>query len=494
MKAPLVAALIVCSLLTPMAVVAQEDAFISVTGATTTPESPAVGDLVTVTATIRNSAGSQQAFEVRSVELVARTGNTEYDQVDNIGTISPGESLSVPLTTTFDEAGVKRLELEVRGRSVNGSSETVRYPVTIDVRSQEAAGTVPRVQILSETLVSNTESVVTVRVSNGGEATLRDLDLTLSGREITVEDNARVLPRLEPGTLTTFNFTVESQDPGRTAIDARLDYATASARRSVTTTRDVTIEPLNENVVVEASVVSLPETDTTATPPVSVEVLNLGNAAIESVVVTATVDGVPVARTLISEIDADSTSVARLNLSGVTDPADLVITASYDMGTVEGSSQTSLRYTPRVGVVSLTGINTEFEDGKLHITGSASNVGQGTAESVVVRVVPADGVTPAQPFKEYFVGTVPQSDFVVFDLYAVVSDNATAVPVSVTYLAGGEERSETVQVRIEDSQPATAPQDDGGFSLPLIIGGLFIVLLVVGVIGYAWRNSRNGTR
>ncbi|MFC6992360.1 hypothetical protein ACFQH3_11735 [Haladaptatus sp. GCM10025707] len=493
MKSTLLTILVVCALLAPTTALAQEDTFISVTGATVTPEQPGVADLVTVTATIRNSAGSQQAFEVTAVSLEAREGSTRYDRVEDLGTLSPGESLAVPLTVTFEDAGVKKLEVEVRGRSTNGSGETIRYPVTIDVRESVIDGSVPRLQIVTGSPVSNTESTYAVRVSNGGEATLRDLELTLSGSAIAVEDAVRVVPRLEPGQLLTFNFTVENERAGQFTTAAELSYTVGDDRRTVSATRSVTVEPLVENVVVEASVQATE--DTVVSPPVTVSVLNLGNAPIENVVVTAaTQDGLAVARTLIPVVAAESAGSATLDLTGVTDPTDLIIQTAYETGTVSGTSETTLRYTPRVGVVALTGINTEFEDGTLHITGSASNVGQGPAESVVVRVVPADGVTPAQPFREYFVGTVPESDFVVFDLYAEVDEGVTMVPVSVTYLAGGEERTETVQVRVEGNRTANDQQTGGGLDLPLILGGVFIVLLVAGVVGYAWRNSRDGAR
>ena len=112
--------------------------------------------------------------------------------------------------------------------------------------------------------------------------------------------------------------------------------------------------------------------------------------------------------------------------------------------------------------------------------------------SVVLAVVPAEGVEPVAPNREYFVGTVPASDFVSFDLTARIDDDVTSVPVRVTYLADGVERSEDVSVPYEPPE-TVAGESDGGGGLGLL-GSVVLLVAVVAVAagGVLWWRRRDG--
>jgi len=234
---------------------------------------------------------------------------------------------------------------------------------------------------------------------------------------------------------------------------------------------------------------------------VAATVSNFGNAALTETTVTLREadSGAVVARRSVGSIPAGSERRVLFNVSGV-DAAALTVTASYETGDSAGSVERRLDYEPLPGEVRLTGVDVEREDGRLRLTGSASNVGLTPARAVVVRVLPTEGVAPARPFEEFFVGEVPASDFASFELYASVDSGTDAVPVEVSYVVDGERRTATAEIGVGSLAGAPPdPQngsdsggDGGGGGLPLLAlgaGGVVVVLALAGM-GYAWRNAR----
>lgn len=67
-----------------------------------------------------------------------------------------------------------------------------------------------------------------------------------------------------------------------------------------------------------------------------------------------------------------------------------------------------------------------------------SNVGLSRVDAVVVSVAPREGVRPARPYRGYFGGRVPPSDFASFDLYAEIDESAETVPVGVSGVVDGD--------------------------------------------------------
>jgi hypothetical protein len=117
---------------------------------------------------------------------------------------------------------------------------------------------------------------------------------------------------------------------------------------------------------------------------------------------------------------------------------------------------------------------------------------------VVVRVLEREGVRPVAPNREYFVGSIPASDFVSFDVTVRVSEDVTTIPLEVTYLSEGERRVEEVTVPVDDATVRTPDRSGGGVGagtgdllVPVAVGA--VVVLVVGVlVVLGWRNRRVG--
>jgi hypothetical protein len=470
--------------------VTAQTAQVTVTDVTVAPEQPSPGERFTVTTTIQNAQSTPNspsaAFEVNTVALRRVDGDSErrVTSVSDPGFLPEGGTLQVPLTLSFEETGVKELRVFVVGES-RGRVTTLRYPVIVTVREGG-----PQLSVETDDAVVGAESRTTVTVANGESSPVRNVRLSLEGTDAEVADPSRVVPSLAGGAERTFQFNVT---PGTTDADvtARLGYTTASGdRRSVSEPFPLRAEPLARDVELQASTPG-----TGASPEIAVDVSNFGNAPLTDLVVRATQNGTSIARRSVPDVPAETTSDVTLNVADA-DNGRVTVRATYETGGQSGTAETTLDYQRNPGRIQLTGVDYETEGDRLHFSGSASNVGLSPANSVVVRVLASEGVTPARPNREYFVGTVPESDFVSFDLYARVDGDVSEVPIEVSYLVDGERRRSVERVDVSDlrSDPASGSggSDGGGGggglggSLPLLVGGIVAAVLVIAVGAYAY--------
>jgi hypothetical protein len=464
-------------------VVTAQSAQVSITDVSVAPEQPSPGERFTVTTTIQNAPSTANspsaAFEVNTVAIRQVRGETdrEVTRVSDPGFLPEGGTLRVPLTLAFDETGVKNLRVVVVGES-RGRVTTLRYPVVVTVREGG-----PQLSVETSDTVVGAESSATITVANGESSPVRNLRLQLEGTDATVADATRVAPTLAGGAERAFRFNVTPTTTDG-AVTATLGYTTASgARRSVTETVPLRADPLRRDVAVQASTPSAG-----ATPNIAVDVSNFGNAPLTDVVVRATQNESTVARRTVADVPAETTRQVTLNVADAADGPVRVV-AAYETGGQTGTAATTLSYQQNPGRIQLTGVDYELEGQRLHFSGSASNVGLSEANSVVVRVLPTEGVAPARPNREYFVGTIPESDFVSFDLYADVDADVTTVPIEVTYLVDGERRRTVQRVDVGDVQPVadeSQPDRSGGLSLPLLVGGIVAAVLVIAIGAYAY--------
>ncbi|WP_410765229.1 hypothetical protein [Haloferax sp. DFSO60] len=459
-------------------VVAQ--ASVSITDVTVTPSQPSPDERFTITATIQNAQGSAEDFEVTDV-FVRQAGKTnDIARAEDLGTVPVGSSLQAPVTVQLTETGTYDLRLTVVGRTSSGT-QRLEYPLIVRVREGG-----PQVAIETADSVVGTESPVRVTVSNGEDQAIRNLRLSLEANPGTVENDTRVLPTLAAGQAQTFEFAT-TPDTTDSEVTATLQYTTVDgSSKTVVVTESVAAEPLRESVRIDASVGS------GARPAVIADVTNLGNAPLEDIVLRVSDGDRTIIERPVASVPAESAQAYQLNVSSI-DRATLDVTATYRTGGQPGEAQTSLEYAASPGRIQLTGIDVEQEDDRIHISGSASNVGLNDVQGVVVRVVPADGVEPARPYEEYFVGTVPASDFVSFDLYARVDSGVTSVPVEVTYLTDNGEQTMQADIDVsgfsEDQEEPSAGGLGGGLgSILLVVGGVVALLVVIGVGIFAYRR------
>ena len=452
----------------------------SITNVTVSPQEPRTGELVRFTTTIRNAEGAEGTFEVTDVWIRKAGTTTEYARVSNPGNVPPGSTMEVPLTASFDSQGVKDLRVRVNVVDEDDELTQLEYPVTVVVSDRNT-----QLSVDAEDAVVGSTTQLNVTVSNGGADPIRQLDLRIDGEGVDARNSRRLLARLEPGADRTFSFDVTFTEAGETTVDAALQYTGSSGQtQTVRQSERVAVESLREDVGVTARVAEVGG----ANPPLAVEVSNFGNAPLEDVSIGVRDGDRSVARRTVADVPAGASREVRVNLSGV-ENADLDVTAAYETGSRSGEATTSVSYSSRPGRIELTGLDYSRDGGVTTISGSASNVGLSAVDSVVLRVLPAEGVEPVPPNREYFVGTVPASDFVSFDLTARIAGNVSSVPIQVTYLTEGGERSESVSVPYDSSGAATPAESGGRGSglLPIAIG--VVVVAAIGALVYVgWRN------
>ena len=447
------------------------------------PSTPAPGEPFTATVTIQNAQSSPTQVMVTDVAVQSGDGEREYARVEDLGTIPPGGQITVPIRLSFDDPGTHQLRFSVYGRSEKFADDEgrirVNAPFVVNVREGG-----PQLSVGAGDAVVGAETPVTVTVANGENTPVRNLRVSLSGRNATVADPERVAATLAAGAERTFNFTATPRARDA-AVTATLRYVTAEGNdRTVTRTLRLDAAPLRDDVRVDASVAS-----EGGSPPITVDVSNFGNAPLTDVTVSASTNGTVYARRSLGTVPANGNRTAQLTLSGVPpDARTLDVTVEYDAGGSRRSASTWVAYSPNPARIELTGVSVEREGDHLLISGSASNVGLSDASSAVVSVVSTDGVTPVSPNREYFVGTVPASDFVSFDLTARVDKGVNRIPVRVSYIADGVRRTSVVEVPVGDVSPPESGGGggDGGPSLLLLVGGLVALVVVVGVGAYAF--------
>ncbi|MGQ4557479.1 hypothetical protein [Halobellus sp. GM3] len=366
---------------------------VQMSSVTVNPTDPNVGERVTIEATIANLENSDTTVDVR--DLYIRTPGTaeEFARLEDVGSIAPGGSMEIPISTTFESAGERRLDVNLVVQDDDGNYHSYTYPVYIEV-------TEPNVKAQLSTRASDEGSSTTaVSLTNFGNADLTDV-------EITADVDGETIDR-------KFVFDVPPKSNQTTVFD----------------TGDVS----SETVRFTAEYAAAGENHTTSL-------------------------------------------------------------------TVDLDDQTEIP-----GEVRLTGIEALRTGGGVTVQGDAANLGGTDAESVLVRVQETDGVTPAPPSSEYFVGAIDASEFATFELTAQTESSASAVQIEISYIVDNERVTTTQEVSLDaassvaagpggmpggEGGPDDGPNSPGGSGgLPLTAIGIAAALvLVVGFGVYRWRG------
>lgn len=216
------------------------DARLTVADVAVSPETPVTGAPVTVDATVRLSAGSGSPVSVERVFL--RTGDGERRGVARgVGSLSPGETVTVPLTTTFEDAGRRDLSIVVVGENESGATVRIAHPATVVVEQAP-----PLVEVRTDGGVSGVAQPVGVRVANPTTAPLRNVVVAVR-TDGGVE--RRTLASLAAGGAETVNVSVRPARAGERSVAATVAYTTARGTRAETSAdASLSVAPLREDV------------------------------------------------------------------------------------------------------------------------------------------------------------------------------------------------------------------------------------------------------
>jgi hypothetical protein len=119
------------------------------------------------------------------------------------------------------------------------------------------------------------------------------------------------------------------------------------------------------------------------------------------------------------------------------------------------------------------------------LTGDVNNAGLSPALSVVI--APGEGVSPADPYPRYVVGSLEPDDFASFELN-FRAENRTTVPLVISYKdAAGNPFEQRTEASLALNQTASGP---GTGELPLV--WIAVALLLAAGVGYliyrSWRR------
>lgn len=359
---------------------------------------------------------------------------------------------------------------------------------TVRGESRQAAVAVSNTTVSTATPTAGEPFSIDVTVSNyeGSPvaANLNQLTVTVGGERRYVADQ---LGTLSPGSETTITVPVTIDRSGQRTIVLSLFGNTPD---SVLNLEAPVVVDVRDPGRPEMSV-SVPDAVAGASRTVNVTVANGVDGPIENVVVA--VDSPSVAfderKRVRGELSAGETRTfgfpARVDAAG---RYPVAVTLAY---TDDGRSRTvNQTFEPRFGApgnpgrVILAGVEATQRGGTVELSATASNVGGTEVGGVVVAV--ADG-SDARP-RSYFVGRVEPSGFSTFTIETSADGRLDSLPVEITYVTGGVERSATTEVAV-DAAPRPDPRPDRGGGPPLALlgaGALGLVVLVGG--GLALRR------
>jgi hypothetical protein len=445
-----------------------------------------VGVRTDATVTLANRFSS----DIEDVELtVDGESVTVTNERDVLGAVESDETRTVEFEYRPDSPGSHSLNTTVTYRRPSGAVDTVSATTTIRARSAE-----PQVDIGVNDSMAGFEANGTVEVANGVGADIQNVEVTVDSEDVTVRNDRTVYTRVTDGDAVTSGFDIEADEPGTHELTASVRYTTGDGTvRTVTETFDVETDAVTDRVSLDVS--SDQAADSQA---LVVDVLNQGNAPVTNVTVRTASPNATGRQALVGRVPDGESRTVRLNTTLSADRATVDVSATYDLGNRQGqaAATTTLSQTP--GTISLTGIEVVPENDRLRVSGSASNLGTTDAESVLVSVVDTGRVTPSEPAREFFVGTVPASDFVSFDVYATADRNVSTIPLEVSYLVDDDRRTRTVDVdataamaELAARERASRDQSGGPPLVPVAVGAV-VVVVVVALAVRAWRGRRGG--
>lgn len=429
------------------------------------------------TATVRVANGRENPLRNLTVRLWGRNLTVRVDRRVR-SRLGGGTSTSVAFPVVASEGGVRSASAELSYTDPTGLSRTVRRETTVRFRPISAIPE-PDLAVDVEDGIAGAEMPITLEVANPLDVALSDIEVRVSGAGTA----RRIRPRIAPGESVVFDLLVVPGDPGPRVVEARLNATVHGTQLSVTRERPVRVDPVQDRVMLEAR---------PGEEGAVVEVINAGNVPIEEILLRGRAPNATVSQTVLERVPPGASATAIMNVTRIRDAGriPLSIDASYNVAGKRGRVNASTTLASNPGAIALTGITVEKTDqgDALRVSGSASNVGLTDARSVVVGMIDTVNVTPVQPHREYFVGTVPASDFVSFDLYATLSENVSTIPVRVTYLVDDERHERIVEVPYDATAMKRGTAADSGS--PVLYAGAVgaLVLVVAGFVLVSWRN------
>lgn len=229
------------------------------------PSQPVVDESISIEVTISNLAGqSNRNVEIETVYLrQPGTANT-YDRFSNVGTVGSGGSISVPLTTTFDTVGQKKVELRVTARFSGGDSTSrYTYPVFIDVAESKLRGDI---QLTTTEVVGTSDVTIQGDASNVGGTDAQSVLLSVNDTETvspTPPNQEYFVGSVEASKFGTFELTADIE-PEAESIPIDITYIVNDER--VTKTQQIPVDTSSTTTTAPVQTNTTPSEPPTGVP------------------------------------------------------------------------------------------------------------------------------------------------------------------------------------------------------------------------------------
>ena len=437
------------------------------------------------TMTVRLSNGLSAAVD--SVELTVDGENVDVRNPRQVtASVASGASESFEFRVTPAAETVQPVNVTIQ-YSFEGDRRSVDYRLrpnftpTNDIEH-------PQVAMTAEAGEAGESRTATVTLSNGLDERIRNVELTVAGEQIEFDDPRRVAASVEAGVTEQYEFTVTPAVAERLPVEVSLSYTVGGERRGT----EYTLEPSFGTADAPADrpqlQVDVEDAVAGASRPVTVTVANgLGNEVRQLDVSVSSPDVTFKSNARVrSALQAGGT--AELVFTAVAEESGVYpveVTFDYrDDGVQQRVTRTfDVEFAPpsNPGQITLTDVDAVAQGSSLELSATASNVGSERVESVVVSLPDSADVDG----REYFVGGVDGSDFSSFTISTTVDENITSVPVEVTYVVDGVQKTVTTEVPVEQTELRQASEPSGGSSVPLIPVAVVGVLVIV--LGVAYR-------
>lgn len=472
---------------------AQSTAVFVTVQTSTTPDQPTTEEEFDLDFEISSAEGGTNNAYVKRVSLVnsTETPRERYDTEHSLGQISPGSSLQDSLSVDIDEEGTYDLYLDLFVY-VAGETYHVYEPVTIRVYDGH-----PVIDASAAEAMAGTYTDLELSVGNGLETSIRNVELTLDSPEVDVQQPRRVTSQIAAGDTQSYNFRAAVESAGENEIEATLQYTNDSGERRHIT-RSVTVEFTEPEFADDVSVgAQVKPTMPGSQTKLNLTVSNGLDVALRQLQLSVAGEevSIPQPERVDGQIASGEQRTYQFNVRKNTSGSQTFeatisyITENGNSRTIQKSLQTSFIKPENPGRVTLTGLQVEKAGDTLTVSGTASNVGGNSVSGVTVAVDSNTDIAPGRSQSDYFVGSIPASDFVSFDVNAELLTNTTSatVPIRVTYTVDGVQQQQIHQVAYEEDQ--SEPVERTGPSLPTtpIIAGVVVLLVVIGGVWF-WRR------
>jgi len=422
---------------------------------TTIPERPAPGESVTISTTIANPKAGTESYSLRkiSVQESAQDNSTVYDRSNLDAAISAGQSVTRDLSVDIDESGTQTFVLHIQ---LLAEGDVINLERTVTVTAGQAD---PALSLSAAPVGPSGETTFDLRVSNARTTAIRALTVDLESEDISFSEDRRIVSQLGSGSEATLRYPATNVTGGERSVTAHVEYTTSDGEYESTTQELTTTVDRVENPG-EVSLSGVEVTNTGDKLTVSGTLNNAGETAVSSVQIAAAGNaslGDAQSSAFAGALEPDASKA--FELAAVVPASDQETTIPLDIQyRVDGKRTTTTQtvaYNPRTDSdIALTDVEIQQVGERLTIRGSASNLGQSAAASVLVSIADSEAVTPAQSGASHFVGSLERSGTTPFEVTARLtedSDRAVTVPLTVQYQVDGERVTRTVDIEHEPS-------------------------------------------